>query len=408
MARARSRRCNSASVPTIRSTWARSTAGVSAETSSTARRASARSSSAMRAMPGRRSFSRRPPHSAQTTGRLVPSTGHTSRSSSGWVSAAPQASQAATEPQLAQPSNRDRPLRLRMHAIGPSPRTMGTSSSDSSPGRSWVRMSTTSTTGQALRSADRSGTRRRSARSSASSDGDGEASTQGMLSRRARSMATSRACHDGVRSSLRAGSCSSRTTMAARSGTGAHAATLVPTVTAPRAARSHCSGYSATGRPDSRRMRTRRWRCATVGTITRVGPWVVAARARRDPSSPGVRRKSVRPENAPASASSASGDRSAMGGPTSVTIVGGDATRRKWGSRPAQRQLAHSPSAITSDGGPTEESFANGRISTPDVGSTLTAVTQPPVRRPWKSIRTSEPGAMRSARPSANQASGTA
>ena len=74
--------------------------------------------------------------------------------------------------------------------------------------------STMSTTGQPARSSDRDGSRTlRPAQASAPSDGAGDTSRHAIPIRRARSTATSRACHVGLRSSWSASSCSSSTTI---------------------------------------------------------------------------------------------------------------------------------------------------------------------------------------------------
>ena len=73
----------------------------------------------------------------------------------------------------------------------------------------------------------------------ASKLGVGEIKTQGTPARRALSMATSRACQVGIRSSWRVSSCSSNINIAANLRTGANTADRVPTTTPPAAASAH-------------------------------------------------------------------------------------------------------------------------------------------------------------------------
>ena len=116
-----------------------------------------------------------------------------------------------------------------------------------SPG-AWSRRSTTSRRGQPARSRARSTAAVRSAPAMASTLGIGLTMSKRAPTRRARSAARSRACHDGDRSSLSASSASSRMTKAARSGTGASTATRPPMTThAPCRARSHARVRSAAG-----------------------------------------------------------------------------------------------------------------------------------------------------------------
>ena len=107
--------------------------------------------------------------------------------SSAWITAAWHRSQVATSPQSAQLVSRDRPLRLRMHTTRASERSACTRRSLNSPSPGGApRRSTTSTSGQPARSADREGTSSGPS-SRASSDGVGLTITQGTPSRRARS-----------------------------------------------------------------------------------------------------------------------------------------------------------------------------------------------------------------------------
>ena len=112
-------------------------------------------------------------------------------------------------------------------------------------------MSTTSTAGQPLRSAFRLGVTS-GPQPRASRLGHGETSRTGMPARRPRSIATSRACQAGIRSSFKASSCSSITTITAGSATGAHAAARAPIVTpAPAAACGPVAGHDRDADPRS-------------------------------------------------------------------------------------------------------------------------------------------------------------
>ena len=298
-----------------------------------------------------------------------------------------------------------------MTATGPSLRTASTRPADNRPGVSDLRISTACTRGQPFRCADRSGVRRRSETTSASSDGAGELSTHGIPARRARSMATSRAFHAGVRSSLYAESCSSRTTIDVSPETGASAAVLVPTTTALDVDRAQCSGYSATVRPPRLSSAARKRRSLIVGASRSVRPRDAAARARGTPRSAGMSSTSVTPAcsktgSKPSSAQArVCPDCSGFG--SAATILGGEAARRKCTVRPYQRWAAHSARARISAGGPTLDHLRSGATSTELSCSTSTAVIHPAVRRPAKSTRTSDPTATLSARPSSSQDGGT-
>ena len=176
--------------------------------------------------------------------------------------------------------------------------------------------------------------------------------------RAARSTATSRACHVGVRSSCSASSCSSSTTIAARSGHGAHAAARAPIddVDAARGRASHSLGHAAPptarrgaggrrapaprrptgGRPASARARQRVPSTSGSGSVGRrhAAPPPLAERRPRGVDGRhrcGVDRRPGRPR----------------------TVAGGLAATRNGRRRPApQRTDAQRARSMTSAGGP--------------------------------------------------------
>ena len=107
--------------------------------------------------------------------------------------------------------------------------------------------STSSRIGQPSRSSATDGRRTESpAQCNAVADGHGDTSTLGTPARRARSIATSRACQVGERSSCSASSCSSSTTIERIPAHGDHTALRPPiTTSTPPQARAHCSGCTA-------------------------------------------------------------------------------------------------------------------------------------------------------------------
>ncbi len=268
------------------------------------------------------------------------------------------------------------------------------------PASSW-RRSITSTRGQPSRSMDREGVSSGPA-ARASSDGHGEASTQGTPARRARSTATSRACQEGVCSCLWASSCSSRTSTAARSTTGAQAAERGPMTRAPPRAWAHSSGWTATGTPARRRRTPRSCASSTVGRSTRALPRRQAARTSGNRSAPGARRTTVGPDPAKASSARSSpvvgtGCDGTHGSGTPVTARSGEAVRRNDTTGPAQRWAAHRARSTRSSGGPQPVTLARGRSTVPSGGRDSSSVTHPPTRRPCSSMRTRVPTATRSA-----------
>ena len=154
-------------------------------------------------------------------------------------------------PHAVQASSRERPLRFRTQTTRPSPRSAVTSRSEYSPARpgSSSRRSTTSTIGQPSRSIGPARAPPACPRPAPRAMGIGDTSTQGTPARRARSMTTSRACQVGARSSWYTSSCSSSTTTAARSRTGAQAAARVPITVAPAAPRASRGARSRRAAP---------------------------------------------------------------------------------------------------------------------------------------------------------------
>jgi hypothetical protein len=194
-------------------------------------------------------------------------------------------------------------------------------------------------------------------------------------------------------------SCSSTTTAAARSGQGAHAAERVPTTTStPAAASGQSSGTTATDKPARRRRVAINCAVPCSGTTTSAGPNATAARIVGITSTRGGSRSTP---PAPAKRSRVAGE----------TGDGFMPVRRRWGrvttARPgeavtrngrirlaAQRIEAHSASPNNSAAGPWPVTLAIGfsdSIVRPSLGSAATAATQPPIRRPWSSTRTTVP-----------------
>ncbi len=69
----------------------------------------------------------------------------------------------------------------------------------------------------------------------------------------------------------------------------------------------------------------------------------------------------------------------------------GDAVPRNEVTGPAQRHAAHSAKDTTDGGGPTPLEPERGLTTTSAVAPTSSSTTQPPTRRPWRSIRTRLP-----------------
>ncbi len=257
---ARLTRCRAASVPTTSRAPSSSPAAALAVISTASTPVSAVSSSAARVTPTRSDLRRFESHTAQTSGRVSPHRRHSSPPpASDWAMAPPHRVQRTRVPHRAQARRRIRPVRLRMHTTRPSggssvERRTWTSRSENRPvrGSSAVR-STTSTVGHPRRSRGR-GVVTNLLPSVIVTGGQGDTSTIGASSRRARSTATSTADQVGDRSSRYASSWASSTTAARTRLTGAHAAARVP-ITTPSClhARSHMSGMRATSTPDARR-----------------------------------------------------------------------------------------------------------------------------------------------------------
>ena len=199
-------------------------------------------------------------------------------------------------------------------------------------GSSW-RRSTTSRIGHPARSSERDASMTRSAAARASSDGQGEMSTQGTPARRARSIATSRACHVGTRSSFRPSSCSSSTTIASKRGTDAHTADRRPSTT---------NAFSNRGN-----------------------------------GAPGGTRITVTP--------------GAGISPRDTRAVALDAVSRMCTRRPAQRHDAHRARSSTSGDSPPRDTIAIGLRTTPAGAATSMAVTHARTRRPCSATRTMPP-----------------
>ena len=260
------------------------------------------------------------------------------------------------------------------------------------------RMSTTSTIGQPARSCPRDVVSSAPA-PRASSDGHGEVITHGTPARRARSSATSRACHVGACSCWWASSCSSTTTIAARPPTGAQAAARVPTTVAPAAPCAQSRGWPAMRTPACRRVRATRVARGAVGHRTSACPRRAAASATAAGSVAGGSRSTARPRPRASSArrSTASPVRADGPPPTGVaggraaTFRSGDAVRRNDAGRPAQRHAAQWASSIRSGPGPRPDHRASGRRSTPAGGSTPSSTIHPPTRRGPRATRTRSP-----------------
>ena len=361
-------------------------------TLTTGRPAAASSSSRTLVTPGRRLANAEPPHTAHTGGRSAPQRGQARVPSSASPTAASQRSHRVSDRQLRQARSRARPGVLCTHTtVVPGRRRWAISGDETNDVRhgSSRERSTSSTIGQLVRSTS---TARRTnappapvAAAVPTIVGHGEVSTTGTPARRARSSATSRACHVGLRSSCSASSCSSTTTMAARSGHGAHTAARAPiTTSTPLAAADHSVGAKRDrqpGPPQADGVHARRdrstarppgWdrrsppRCS-AGITSSLGP------SRSRPPRP--------PSRARASVSSGSTRRpERCDGPRAATIVGGLAATRNGRSRPAaQRRLAQRARSSISGGGPTELTLAIGRSRSALTSSSGSrAMTHPP------------------------------
>ena len=250
-------------------------------------------------------------------------------------------------------------------------------------------MSTTSTTGQPARSSPRDGVSSGPA-ASASSDGHGEVSTHGTPARRARSSATSRACHVGACSCWWTSSCSSTTTTAASAPTGAQAAARVPTTVAPAAPSAQSRGWAATRTPARRKVRPTAAATGAVGHRTRVWPRRAAATATTPGSIAGGSRTTAAPppervlgqavERVTGAARDAGGRTGGRRRQTGDVALGrGGAQERRRTTRPAP---GRPPGEVDEVGpGPRPDHLASGRRSTPAGGSTPTSTTHPPTRR---------------------------
>ena len=229
-------------------------------------------------------------------------------------------------------------------------------------------------------------------------------SSTGTASRRARSIATSRACHVGARSSLSASSPSSSTTTAARSGTGAHTAVRPPTTT-------HVTREGSLPRPGPFGRRLIRPQRRPPRDPSPRAP----APVRRSAARQGAPRSSTRspraardqrhlaatpaPTGAPAPATRGgrggtversgrrrSGTADRPNDPASGTIEGGDAARRNATTGPAHRHAAHSPSrdqlSRRTGADDLRERSESRRIGVGlDVGLDDPAAYRPPVQR---------------------------
>ena len=242
-------------------TSASGTSSVAASTAATvAFGSSAARSSRTRVTPGRTARKRVPWQWRQIGGRTVSQRVHV-RPASSSRTVAPHCSQRTSSLQVRHASSRARPLRFKTHtdraAASRTRRSSSASTAVSSacPGCS-SRVSTTVTRGHGTRVSAVRAPRR--AATTTSIVGAGVTTRTLAPARRARSIATSRAFHVGARSSSRASSASSTTTIRVRSGTGAHTAVRPPTTThAPARARSHAALSSAAERSD-RRLSTSR------------------------------------------------------------------------------------------------------------------------------------------------------
>ncbi len=351
-------------------------------------------------MPGRRLRNAVPPQFRHTGGRTRAQRGQTRVPSSDSATAASHRAHRASVRHVRQARIRARPGVLCTHTTVRSGLRRclisGDVTSDVFHGSSRPR-STTSTNGQPARSSSIAGRRRRSpTAASPATVGHGDTSSTSAPARRARSTATSRACHVGLRSSCSASSCSSTTTTVARSGHGAHAAARAPiTTSTPPAAAAHSSGTIATVSP-ARRSRIASSRARLFdGTTTSDGPCANAAARTGITSSVGGRRSMPPPDRSRSAAPSWTGAIGRVvrrGGGNPATLVGGLAVTRNGRSRVApQRTAAHRARSISSGPGPRELTWAIGRSAVvgPPRGSSST--TQPRTRRPCSGTRTIEP-----------------
>ncbi len=332
-------------------------------TSATGSPTSASSSSRTCATPAFTFRKRRPPQVRHTGGRSVPHRRQRS-CSSGCSTEAPHTSQRARPPHAPQASSRARPVRLRTQRTRWSDRSTFTSDGENRPAErgSSSRRSTTSTTGHPARSTVRVGSCR-PATASASRLGHGDTRRHGTPACAARSSATSRAFHVGACSCWWASSCSSRTTIAARSATGVHAAARVPTTVAPAAPRAHPSGWRATSTPARSRREARPRAVAAVGQSTSRFPRAAAVRTTSTRSAAGGSRTidlgSARAASVRAWCAAGGRGRPVTGG-RAPTTRSGDAVRRNEARRPAQRHAAHSANENSSAGGPSPLHLAIG------------------------------------------------
>ena len=195
---------------------------------------------------------------------------------------------------------------------------------------------------------------------------------------RARSTATSRACQVGARSCCQRSSCSSRTTTAARSDTGAHAAGPGPDHGGPGAGPGPSPAASSAAPMPARPSRRARCRAPSAeGTRIRALPRARPPPARRRrcrrraPGAPRPGRgqglggqRVVRPGRGRPAGSGRGQDRARR--------VSGEAVRSSWAGRPAQRQAPQSASVDQLGRGPQPVTLAIGARVTPAGGSTST------------------------------------
>ena len=341
------RRCAASGVP-----GPRGPAPVISTTGSPSRTSS---SSRARVTPMRRLRSVVEPQAAQTSGRTAPHRWQPSVPSSLWATAESQASHRASSPQARQASSRDRPVRFSTHTTAP-PSPAGSAGGrherrreQPGPGRCRPGVDRRPRS-PASRPARRSGVASAWGPSTAPrAMGHGDTRMHGTPARRARSIATSRACQVGVRSSWWTSSCSSSTTTAASGEIGAQAAARAPiTLTPPARACAQSRGTTATGTPGSPEPRGQ-----LPGLAGSTGPPRGWAPSPRPPAPPrtdrrragaGARsRAAVRPPPpAPARRPpSAPGCQPVEDGATAGTARSGEAVPRSVARRPAQRQAAH-------------------------------------------------------------------
>ena len=368
-------------------------------TETTGRLAAASNSSRSRVTPGFIKAIALEPHCWQTSGRTVPQRPHTRVPSSRWDTAASQFVQRCSERHARHASSRARPTVLITHTTRVDESRSDAISceltSDRFHGSSSVR-STTLMNGQpATESETEAPVTLSPAHSNAAAVGMGEISTHAAPACAARSIATSRACQVGDRSSCSASSCSSSTTMLCRPGHGAHTALRPPTTTStPAAACAHSSGSNATRSPTLRSRLAIARAANGVGCTTMHGPQRTISATSGSGSTNGGTRRTPLPTG-----SRLVTERRVGGRP--VTIVAGDAATRNGRTRGApHRTAAQRAKSMTSAGGPTDENLA---ISTNDDAGRSTsgdpsATTHPPMRRPCSTTRTSEPAATRSRR----------